>query len=287
MAHDNITKGNWSYAPLSELIDSEARAYLGTKCDRLEVTGPEAMVSPEAYTVLALVIHEMITNSAKYGSLSDSSGTLKIDVRRGEETGDLEIFWSESGGPPVKPPARRGFGSTIIERSIPYELDGEATVEYKLGGVQARFCVPARFIEWQKGTAPQSTEVTRKTPPENLGALPARVLLVEDSMLIALDTEDCLSDLGVETIDVESSVATALDAIAKKQPDLAILDYNLGKESSERVAEELARLGVPFWLATGYGEMQDRLEELGASGLLVKPYGREELRKMLAEFAPA
>ncbi|MBX7497054.1 GAF domain-containing protein [Qipengyuania sp. 6B39] len=285
MAHDNITKGNWSAAPLSELIESEAQAYLAGKTDRVELRGPEAMISPEAYTVLALVMHEMITNSAKYGSLSDSSGSLSIDVAR-QDNGDLVIDWCESGGPPVKPPQRRGFGSTIIDRSIPYELDGEASVEYRLEGVKARFCVPARFVEWKsRGTTPSPTS-TKSNLPEEIGELPQHVLLVEDSMIIALDTEDCLRDLGVGKISVESSVATALDSIRKEAPDLAILDYNLGKESSERVAQELASLGVPFWLATGYGEMKDRLEELGASGLLTKPYGRQELVRVLTAFEP-
>jgi light-regulated signal transduction histidine kinase (bacteriophytochrome)/CheY-like chemotaxis protein len=286
MAHDNITKGNWSSAPLSELIDSEAQAYLAGECDRLEINGPEAKVTPEAYTVLALVIHEMITNSAKYGSLSDSTGHLKIEVRRGD-TGDLEILWRESGGPPVKPPKRRGFGSTIIERSLPHELGGEASIEYKLEGVRARFCVPERFVEWaSRGETPSPTSAVE---PQNDGPgdLPERVLLVEDSMLIALDTEDCLRDLGVPTVDVESNVTGALDAIRKNAPQLGILDFNLGQESSERVAQELVKLGIPFWLATGYGEMQERLEELGAHGVLTKPYGREELSRILSEYKPA
>ena len=111
--------------------------------------------------------------------------------------------------------------------------------------------------------------------------VPNTVLLVEDSMIIALDAEDCLKELGVENVRVESSVAAALDALARTEPELAILDYNLGKENSEPVALKLKELGVPFWLATGYGEMQDRLEELGAAGLLTKPYGRDELLQVI------
>ena len=111
--------------------------------------------------------------------------------------------------------------------------------------------------------------------------VPESVLLVEDSMIIALDTEDCLRELGVEHVHVQSTVAGALSFLEKTKPGLAILDYNLGNESSERVAEKLSELGVTFWLATGYGEMEDRLEELGASGLLTKPYGKAELTTVL------
>ncbi len=290
MAHENITKGNWSASPLSELIDTEAEAYLAGKRDRLTVTGPEAMILPEAYTVLALVIHEMITNSAKYGSLSDSSGELRIDVRREDEDaaeGDLVIEWTEIGGPPVKPPTRRGFGSTIIDRSIPYELGGTAEVDYRLEGVKAKFCIPARHVEWKSGAEKRDRSNQQKDTAGEMGTLPEDILLVEDSMIIALDTEDCLRELGVKKVKVESTVAGALDALKKANPALAILDYNLGQESSERVAQELRARGVPFWMATGYGEMKDRVDELGAKGLLTKPYGKDELIRILADYTPA
>ena len=78
---------------------------------------------------------------------------------------------------------------------------------------------------------------------------------------------------------VQSSVEAALDALDNTRFDLALLDYNLGSESSEAVARRLKAMGVPFWLATGYGEMEDKLEEMGASGLLVKPYGARNWRE--------
>lgn len=282
-AHDNITKGNWSSAPLRELIETEANAYLSGKTERVEMIGPEVMIAPEAYTVLALVMHEMITNSAKYGSLSDSSGSLHIGLERNAD-GSLQLQWQEKGGPPVKPPTRRGFGSTIIERSLPFELGGEARVDYKLKGVEASFCVPSRFVSWQSAdvtpAAPTASQKVDQMPSQ--GEVPNAVLLVEDSMIIALDTEDCLKELGVQHVVMESTVAGALKALERERPDMAILDYNLGKESSEKVAEELVRLGIPFWLATGYGEMQERLDEIGAQGLLTKPYGKDDLLSILS-----
>ncbi len=285
-AHENITKGNWSSAPLSGLIENEADAYLSDNEDRLVVNGPEVMLVPEAYTVLALVIHEMMTNSAKHGSLSDSNGQLAIDIARNDD-GSLQFDWREKGGPPVKPPTRRGFGSTIVERSIPFELDGEAQVNYRLTGLEAEFCIPARYVEWDKSGLKEedSKSVNGSASKPASISVPESVLLVEDSMIIALDTEDCLREIGVGTVSVESTVAGALASLEKKQPDLAILDYNLGKESSEKVAEYLARQGIPFWLASGYGEMADRIEEMGASGLLTKPYGKEDLVGIMGELA--
>ena len=286
LAHDNITKGNWSSAPLSELINSEADAYLAGKTDRVLISGPEALINPEAYTVLALVIHEMITNSAKYGALSDSSGVLKIGIEKASD-GALELSWKEIGGPPVQAPERRGFGSTIVERSIPFELNGEAEVRFELSGVEARWCIPAKYVSWgeTRATVNEQVQKEKDIQPTMTSEPPKTVLLVEDSMLIALDTEDCLKDLGVTTVLVESTVQGAIETLADKTPDAAILDYNLGSENSEGVAEALAKRGIPFWLATGYGEMKDRAEVLGASGLLTKPYGRDELTGLLAAYA--
>ncbi|MCD1573400.1 response regulator, partial [Agromyces mediolanus] len=88
--------------------------------------------------------------------------------------------------------------------------------------------------------------------------LPQRVLLIEDNMIIALDTEEMLRELGVPEVLVSGSVTQALRAIEKEVPDFAVLDFNLGEESSEPVARELARRGVPFVLATGYSAKEVR-----------------------------
>ena len=97
--------------------------------------------------------------------------------------------------------------------------------------------------------------------------------------------EETLRDLGVAEVTIAAKVSTALKALEETEFDFAVLDFNLGTESSEPVAKKLVEIGVPFWLATGYGEMADRLEEIGARGVLTKPYGKDELRRMLGKFA--
>ena len=199
------------YRDVKKLIADEADAYLGSKTARLTVEGTDVLVVPQAYTVLALVLHEMITNSVKYGSLCDQSGKLLIRSEQAED-GSLELHWREEGGPPVKPPSRRGFGSTIIEKSIPHELQGEADVEFALGGLQARFLIPGRFLQDAETEHEMTTHVEHggdgTTGPT--GDLPQRVLLIEDNMIIALDTEEMLKELGVAEITVSGSVTQAL-----------------------------------------------------------------------------
>lgn len=289
-AHDNITRQNWSPAPLASLFESEMEAYLSGKKDRLRIVGDPVLIQPEAYTVLALVVHELVTNSAKYGSLCDSKGTIDVDVRRADN-GDLLITWTERGGPPVQPPTRRGFGSTIISRIIPHDLRGSAELKFKLTGLVAEFRVPARFIAAQEAAAAtsqsQSPEGSGEGRLEDNHRVPEHVLLVEDNMIIALDTEDALLDAGVKSVSVQSSVSGALLAIEERPPEFAIVDFNLGTESSARVAQELAQRGVRFVMATGYSEIGEDLDGLGAAGLMRKPYGRDEITQALIGEAAA
>jgi len=283
-AHDNITAKNWGPASLVRLIEAELAPYCGADRARFKLTGEDVLVIPEAYTILALVIHELATNSAKYGSLSARAGTVEVSLAK-TAFGDLALGWREAGGPPVTAPTRHGFGSTIITRSIPHDLQGEADVRYKLAGVEAAFLVPARYLaapeEGARRSVPSQPETLRAVA--NLsGEAPKRVLVVEDSIIIALDTEENLKRLGVAEVRLESSVTGALAAIAEIRPDFAIIDFNLGGESSEPIAEALRAAGVRFVLATGYAEGASGFERLGAQQVLRKPYGMTEIERLLA-----
>ncbi|KLE34625.1 HWE histidine kinase domain-containing protein [Aurantiacibacter luteus] len=285
MAHDQITRHQWAPASLKELIRAEAEAYLSGKANRVIVTGPDAQIAPTAYTVLALVVHEMMTNSAKYGSLCDSSGQLRIELAFNRHT-DLEIKWRERGGPPVKAPERRGFGSTIIERSIPFELKGDAQIRYQLSGVEADFVIPSKYAApSDNGEASDSSNVAQPVTPMPLSPSDSRdgVLVVEDSMIIAMDAEELLRGLGFKTVNVASNAEMALNELARHEPMFAILDYNLGDETSEPVAERLTALGIPFWFVTGYGEAVAQLSDSDARGVIQKPYSADDLAMIVAE----
>ena len=282
-AHDNITAKNWGPASLTRLIEAELAPYNGEDRARFRLTGEDVLVTPEAYTILALVVHELATNSAKYGSLSARAGMVDVRLAR-TAFGDLSLSWREVGGPPVTAPTRHGFGSTIVTRSIPHDLQGEADVRYRLSGVEADFLVPARYLALPDSGAPNAP-VPPPEPRREPGRQPAdqlaRVLVVEDSIIIALDTEENLKRLGVGAVRIESSVTGALAAIADDRPDFAIIDFNLGGDSSEPIAAALRAAGVRFVLATGYAEAADEFERMGAEAVLRKPYGMTEIERLL------
>lgn len=278
-AHDQITADRWSPARLYDLIEVESGAYLGERSDRVRLSGPNVLLTPGCFTVLALVIHEMLTNAAKYGALSDG-GIVAIDWRV-DEDGSLLIDWTESGGPPVVAPTRRGFGSTVIERSIPYDLGGHAEISYRLAGIEAQFCIPSIHVV---SVLPDVTGTDRAKPaaPVVPGLLKGRnVLLVEDNMIIAMDGEDALRDLGADVV-TAASVGRAHEAIAIQPVDLAVLDFNLGPETSLPIADMLAERGIPFLFATGYGDGLELPSRFQAVTLVKKPYSGATLAQALA-----
>ncbi|MAQ46186.1 MAG: two-component system sensor histidine kinase/response regulator [Confluentimicrobium sp.] len=288
-AHDQLTREDWSSASLRELIEVEMKAFHSDRTDRVSISGPDVMISPEAFSTLALVFHELVTNSSKYGALSQGSGRVEIVMERGA-VDELTVHWKEIGGPPVQPPTRRGFGTTIIERSIPYELKGEAQLSYKVGGVEGRFTVPARYIAAFRDPArPGDGLVPVMDLPggnipgaDDLAVLSGEVMVLEDNMVIALDAEDFLKEMGAETVHVAGSVKSALEIANRVRLSYAMLDVNLGDATSVDVARLLREQGVPFILATGYGGNEVADEGFGNAPVVKKPYSTSTIRAAFA-----
>lgn len=252
-AHDQVVRGADGGA-LKELLEAELKPY-GGEHRVISMAGPELWLDSRGFSVMALVLHEMSTNAAKYGSLSEAGGRLEIVWKR-LEGGDLEIVWQETGGPPVAKPSRAGFGTVLIERSIPYELAGQSLVEYKPSGLMARFVVPAKHVQGRDGVevaieAELSSSSTREI---NEVLQEIEVFLVEDQMLVAADVEIMLAENGVTKVTTAPSVEDAMKRLKNFTPDVAILDVNLGTGTSLPIAEELERRGVPFIFATGYSD---------------------------------
>ena len=282
-AHDQVTQEQWNPASLMDLIRTEADAFLQNKSDRVTITGQDALLEPAAFTTLALVVHELITNAAKHGALKDSSGRVDVAIEP-DEDGAVTLEWREAGGPAISaPPVRRGFGSTIIERSVPFDLRGSAAVRYDATGLHARFRIPATHVAEIVDPNGPLGEDGREFADSGPKVLQGTALVVEDNMIIALDAEDIMRELGASDVQVATTVADGARIAGDETISFALLDVNLGDETSLPLARQLAEAGVPFAFATGYGEASPVTREFPGVPVVTKPYDVEKLRQGLRE----
>jgi two-component sensor histidine kinase/integral membrane sensor domain MASE1 len=136
-AHDVLTAQRWEGAELRAIVDGAIQPFDAGR-ERFRVSGPSAWLEPQAALALAMALHELGTNAAKYGALSAPAGqvTLAWTVERNGDDGlDLELSWREAKGPKVTPPTRKGFGSRLLERGLAAELGGTVAVDYRPAGL--------------------------------------------------------------------------------------------------------------------------------------------------------
>jgi two-component sensor histidine kinase len=136
-AHNLLSKVKWQGSELHDVIDRVLQPYLLNNPERIRIFGPKIPLSPRLAVVLSMIVHEIATNAAKYGALSNDNGHVALDweVIEDDAKHKLRMIWTETGGPPVTAPVQRGFGSRLIERSARDQLGGEATVDFLPRGV--------------------------------------------------------------------------------------------------------------------------------------------------------
>jgi PAS domain S-box-containing protein len=136
-AHNILTRENWEGADLRRIVAEALDPFRSRWADRFTVEGPEIWVSPANAVSIAMGLHELATNAVKYGALSNDAGRVRVAWAVEIEAGRLRarLTWTESGGPPVVAPQRRGFGSRLIERSLAADLGGDARLAYRREGV--------------------------------------------------------------------------------------------------------------------------------------------------------
>ena len=139
-AHSLLAESRWQGAGLRPLVAEELAPYEAEE-DRATIAGPDVVLSPPAAQNMAMVIHELATNAAKYGAFSLPDGRVAVDWRLdgGQE---LTFRWSETGGPPVARPEQHGFGLRLISRSISYQLDGDVALDWKPDGLLCTVRIP-------------------------------------------------------------------------------------------------------------------------------------------------
>jgi len=144
--HELLSHARWHGVSLQEIIQREIAPYTAEKS---EISGPNITLRPEAAQAMAMVLHELATNAAKYGALSNHTGRVSVRwfwLPNGIPQQQLAIEWQETNGPPVSAPSASGYGTSIIRELLPYELGGTVDLSFAPGGVQCRLEIPAEWV---------------------------------------------------------------------------------------------------------------------------------------------
>jgi PAS domain S-box-containing protein len=138
--HTILSLSSWEGAELSGLIEEELAPFVTKDARRVAVSGPKVQLGPATAQTLALALHELATNAAKYGALSSLHGRISLSWKRLADA--LELEWIEDSGPPVETPLSRGFGTRSVIASIETQLGGHALFDWRPEGLCCRLTVP-------------------------------------------------------------------------------------------------------------------------------------------------
>lgn len=277
-AHNVLAQSRWQGANLQNLVDEEFAPYKTNDPNRIEFGGPETMLQPAAAQTLALALHELTTNAAKYGALSSLAGRLTLvwDIKDGY----LVLKWSETGGPLATEPKTQGFGSRIMRTSIERQLGGRITFDWQPDGLKCEFAVPCGGkTEVADLVVRKSQEFINADTEQAIALSGNRILVVEDEAIVAMALTDLLHELGFKVVGPFGNLGDAATATGTANFDAAILDVNLDGQMIYRVADVLSKRGVPFVFVTGYGPegISSRFKHIP---VIPKPIEREKIEKM-------
>ena len=293
-AHDLIGGSGLRWANIRELLEIELGAFVNSS-KAVTLSGPELRVSAGIAPLLALVFHELISNSVKYGALSPRGESLNVSWK--EDSGGLEILWNERVAFSLEQPSRRGFGLTLIERSVPHECKGTCEMKFKPHGLEVRFWLPDRAMGEVKADASVADESSMLTSNDSQPK-PVRdklqqssqpdvsIVVVEDKSLLALEMESILLSNGYSGVQIFSDADSCQTSILDDEtcsPDLAILDINLGDSTSYDLAERLSARGVQIIFVSGYDDQTSMPESLRSAPRLRKPVDTKGLLQLLSQ----
>jgi PAS domain S-box-containing protein len=165
--HTVLSLSSWQGAEIGKLIDEELAPY--STGEQIELRGAEAQLQPATAQTVALALHELVTNSAKYGALSTLTGRLSVSWEL--KSGLLDIVWMETGGPAVEIPASRGFGTRSVIASIESQLGGKAEFDWRPEGLVCRLSVPLSPRQLAPDPAPPREAAPEQSDARRVGQL--------------------------------------------------------------------------------------------------------------------
>ncbi|HKT86613.1 MAG TPA: CHASE domain-containing protein [Novosphingobium sp.] len=142
--HDLLSRSDWNHAVLGDVVRAELAPYMQEGESHVDMSGPDIKLAPNDAMSLGLAIHELATNAAKYGALSNYDGRIHVEWRLLSPS-LVELHWREEGGPAVAEPEKRGFGRDLIEKIVAHELRSEVDLRFNPGGVECILKVPVRL----------------------------------------------------------------------------------------------------------------------------------------------
>ncbi len=266
-ASQDLLIGNaWKGVALSDLIRSQLNLFQDLIGTRIELAGPPLLMPASAAQLLGMALHELATNAAKYGALSSRFGRVAIEWSLEGAESAFFMSWCESGGPPVREPLRRGFGSVILTDMPEASLGAKVYIDFAQAGFTWRLRCPAREV-LEEGQCLTARAGARDAAGAAQMAAAPRVLVVEDEPLAAHEIAEILNRGGFRAIGPAGSAAQALELLKTDRCDAAVLDVNLDKETSEAIALELMQLHTPFVTVSGYSRTQSAVALADAPAL--------------------
>jgi PAS domain S-box-containing protein len=278
-AHRLLAGSRWEGADLTRLVEEEFAPYRASGNERVKSRGPNVLLPPATAQTIALALHELATNAAKYGALSVDPGYVELTWQT--EPGKLELVWTESGGPQIGPPDRRGYGSRAIVAGIERQLGGLVNFDWQASGLRCTLCVPH---EDTSDPSKRNVFKTHLDVPLQVASDVGdkRVLLVEDEPLVSMMLADMLSAFGHKVDGPYSRFSDAMLAAKTSNLQAGILDVNLGGEKTYAVADILTDRKIPFAFVTGYGA-DSIVSAFSHAPVLQKPIEAAKLHALLQQ----
>jgi two-component sensor histidine kinase len=278
--HSLLMSTGWDGAELHDIIHDQVLP--GAVDDkRVMATGPAVHLEAQAAMHIAMMLHELGTNSAKYGSLSKPDGSISISWTVTENF--LRLDWRERGGPPIKVPLGRGFGTTLIEQTVKGE-GGNAQRTVEADGMHWEISLPLADGASDTGSNHHpSPEIGGDTMPSMTANLKGkRFVVIEDEPLIALTIRSVLEEEAAEIVGSAATLNEALNLIERTQFDAALIDGNLRGRRVDEIAAALTRKKVPFVFVTGYSR-EGLPASFGQVTIVKKPFTEDQLLKAITQ----
>ena len=275
--HTVLSQARWQGADLGGLVQEELAPYRSSDPTRVSSRGPRILLQPTTAQTLALALHELVTNAAKYGALSSPTGRVALTWEM-QQAGTLALAWQEVDGPAATQPHKVGFGMKLVIASIEGQLGGKVQFDWRSEGLRCAISVPHAMEVLHQHQAPKTFDHDGLPFEQRFAMRGNRIMLVEDEALVAMAMAEFLVSLGCTVVGPFSRCPDAMAAIEADEIHAAVLDVNLGSGMVYPLADALQERGVPFIFVTGYGK-ESIAPRFAGVPVLQKPVERQMLQR--------